>query len=63
MFSSTIEENVKLAVDSVSFEKVSDLSKEQFTEILTYSLQRIFESPDFSRHVVEELGRYKERML
>lgn len=48
MFSSDIERCVHDAVNSVRFEKVADLSKEQFEQILSEAICSVLNSDSFA---------------
>ena len=55
MFPNSISSIVKSVTDSYDFNKVSDLTKEQFTEILTNSIYECITSSDYTKFVSEQL--------
>ena len=62
MFSSDIERCVHDAVNSVSFEKVSDLSKEQFEHILSQAICSALSSDSMVEQISNESAlRMKRR--
>lgn len=56
MLDSSINNAVKSVVDSVDFNKVSDLTKEQFSQILSKSIYKSITSSDFITKISRELA-------
>lgn len=52
---------VQEVLNNVKFEKVSDLSKEQFAEILSESIYRSILTRDFIDHIESEIAMNSKR--
>lgn len=57
MFKSSTDKIAKSVIDSYNFEKISDLTKEQFTEILSKSMCELVNSSDFIKEIDKKLGQ------
>lgn len=55
MFQSSTDRVVKSVVDSFEFDKVSDLTKEQFTELLSQSIHQAINNSDYFREIRDKL--------
>lgn len=50
-----VEECVREVANTFTFEKVSDLSKEDFIKLLSQSIEKVICSSDFSRQVENDI--------
>lgn len=56
MLKNSIDDAVNSAVSSIGFEKVSDLTKEQFSEILSKSIYDAITSRDYFKEISQQLA-------
>lgn len=54
MFQSSTDRVVKSVVDSFEFDKVSDLTKEQFTELLSQSIHQAINNSDYFKEIQKQ---------
>jgi len=61
MLQRTIDETIKSVSDTYDYEKVSDLTKEQFTELLSKSIYEVVNSRDFIDSIGNQLALANRR--
>lgn len=62
MLNDFIDTTVNSVINSIDFEKVSDLSKEQLAEIISKSIYKTITSSDFTDKISNELALRIRRM-
>lgn len=55
MLKNSIDKAVRSVVDAVKFEKVSDLTKKQFTDILAKSIYKAVTNKDYIKEIYQQL--------
>lgn len=56
-----VEDCVREVANTYSFEKVSDLSKEEFVKLLSQSIEKVICSSDFISHIDNSLYMNQRR--
>ena len=56
-----VEDCVREVANTFSFEKVSDLSKEDFIKLLSQSIEKVICSSDFTNQVESDLSMNQRR--